>query len=228
MLRALTQNDGKEFDEEIGLARDNGSLAAMQATLSMAVKIGDDLPSEPKNRQEVIDSPKWDYWREAKEREMHSMMLNNVYAQVIWPKDKLVVGTKTLYTPKLGQDNRVIKYMCGVVSQGSSESRGALHRDIFAHASDRVHSDVFSDRGGKRWRAATLHCGADVVEGENRRGVLHRDPRGIPGVFEGVGLLNKAFYGLLQAGRCLNTKLCDDVADIGFEQCSERSLTASR
>ena len=33
-----------------------------------------------------------------------------------------------------------------------------------------------------------------------------------------VGRLNKAVYELVQAGRCWNNKLCNDMAAIGFEQ----------
>ena len=34
----------------------------------------------------------------------------------------------------------------------------------------------------------------------------------------GVGLLKKAIYGLVQAGRCWDSKYCDDMTTIGFEQ----------
>ena len=37
----------------------------------------------------------------------------------------------------------------------------------------------------------------------------------VPGA---VGRLNKAICGLVQAGRCWNNKLCDDMTAIGFEQ----------
>ena len=33
-----------------------------------------------------------------------------------------------------------------------------------------------------------------------------------------VGRLNKAIYGLVQAGKCWNNKFCDDLTVIGFEQ----------
>ena len=33
-----------------------------------------------------------------------------------------------------------------------------------------------------------------------------------------MGRLNKAIYGLVQAGRCWNNKFCDDMKAIGFEQ----------
>ena len=33
-----------------------------------------------------------------------------------------------------------------------------------------------------------------------------------------VGRLNKAIYGLVQAGRCWNNKFCDDMTTIGIDQ----------
>ena len=42
-----------------------------------------------------------------------------------------------------------------------------------------------------------------------------------------VGLLNKAIYGLIQAGKCWNNKFCYDMTTIGFEQ-SKADLIADK
>ena len=64
--------------------------------------IAGDMPPQPENRQQAMDSPEcmecmecmeWEEWREAEEVEMHGMVENCVYKQVARPNDKLVVGT---------------------------------------------------------------------------------------------------------------------------------------
>ena len=94
---------GEENGVEDALACDDRGQMAMQATL--------DIP-EPRNRRQAMESPEWDEWREAEETEMLGMVENCVYKQVARPKDKLVVGTKTLYKRKIGQDGKVEKYEC--------------------------------------------------------------------------------------------------------------------
>ena len=101
-----------EAEEENGvedaLACDDGGQMAMQATL--------DIP-EPRNRRQAMESPEWDEWWKAEETEMLGMVENCVYKQVARPKDKLVVGTKMLYKPNIGQDGKVDKYKCRPVAQ---------------------------------------------------------------------------------------------------------------
>ena len=108
-----------EAEEENGvkdaLACDDGGQMAMQATL--------DIP-EPRNRRQAMESPEWDEWRKAEETEMLGIVENCVYKQVARPKDKLVVGTKTLYKRKFGQDGKVEKYKCRLVAQGFWQVEG--------------------------------------------------------------------------------------------------------
>ena len=102
-----------EAEEENGvedaLACDDEGQMAMQATLDIL---------EPKNRRQAMESPEWGEWRKVEETEMLGMIENCVYKQVARPKDKLVVGTKTLYKRNIGQDGKVEKYKCRLVAQG--------------------------------------------------------------------------------------------------------------
>ena len=102
-----------EAEEENGvedaLACDDEGQVAMQATLDIL---------EPRNRRQAMESLEWDEWRKAEETEMPGKIENCVYKKVARPKDKLVVGTKLLYKPKIGQDGKVEKYKCRLVAQG--------------------------------------------------------------------------------------------------------------
>ena len=100
-----------EAEEENGvedaLACDDGGQMAMEATL--------DIP-EPRNRRQAMESPEWGDWWKEEETEILGMVENCVYKQVTRPKDKLVVGTKTLYKRKIGKDARAEKYKCRLVA----------------------------------------------------------------------------------------------------------------
>ena len=113
-----------ETEEENGvedaLACDDGWKMAMQATL--------DMP-EPRNRRQAMESPEWDKWWKAEETEMFGMVENCVYKQMARPKDKLAVGTKMLYKRKIGQDGKVEKYMCRLVTQGFWQVEGVHYTE---------------------------------------------------------------------------------------------------
>ncbi|CAN0307352.1 unnamed protein product [Ascophyllum nodosum] len=154
---------------------------------------------EPRNRRQAMESQSWDEWRKAEETEMLEMVEDWVYKQVARPKDKLVVGTKILYKRKIGQDGKVEKYKCRLVAQGFWQVEGVHYTEKYsptpATASIRM-----------------LLAMAAAKDGELR----HFDAE--HAFLKAVGRLNKAIYGLVQAGRCWNNKLCDDMTAIGFEQ----------
>ena len=88
---------------------------AMQATL--------DIP-EPRNRRQAMEPREWDEWRKADETQKLGMVENCVHKQVARPKDELVVGTKMLYKRIIGQDGKVEKYKCRLVTQGFLQVEG--------------------------------------------------------------------------------------------------------
>ena len=203
-----------EAEEENGvedaLACDDVGQMAMQATLDI---------SEPRNRRQAMESPEWDEWRKAEETEMLGMVENCVHKQVDRPKDRLVVGTKMLYKRKIGQDSKVEKYKCRLVAQGFWQVEGVHYTEKYsptpATASIRMLLAMVAAKDGelRHFDAEQAFLKADIDEEIYIE--IPEEFQEFPGA---VGRLNKAIYGLVQAGRCWNNKFCADMAAIGFEQ----------
>ena len=203
-----------EAEEEDGvedaLACDDGGQMAMQATL--------DIP-EPRNRRQAMEPPEWDEWWKAEETEMLRMVENCVYKQVARPKDKLVVGTKMLYKQKIGQDGKVEKYKCRFVAQGFWQVEGVHYTEKYsptpATASIRMLLASAAAKDGELRHSDAEQAFLKVDIDEEIYIEIPEEFQEFPGA---VGRLNKAIYGLVQAGRCWNNTFCDDMAAIGFEQ----------
>ena len=203
-----------EAEEENGvedvLTCDDGGQMAMQATLDV---------SEPRNRRQAMESHEWDEWRKAEETEMRGMVENCVYDQVARPKDKLVIGTKMLYKRKIGQDGKVEKYKCRLVAQGFWQVEGVHYTEKYSPtpsaASIRMLLATAAAKDGelRHFDAEQAFLKADIDEEIYIE--IPEEFQKFPGA---VGRLNKAIYGLVQAGRCWNNKFCDDMTAIGFEQ----------
>ena len=166
-----------------------------------------------------MESHEWDEWRKAEETEMLGMVKNCVYDQVARPKDKLVIGTKMLYKRKIGQDGKVEKYKCRLVAQGFWQVEGVHYTEKYSPApsaaSIRMLLVTAAAKDGelRHFDAEQAFLKADIDEELYIE--IPEEFQKFPGA---VGRLNKAIYGLVQAGRCWNNKFCDDMTAIGFEQ----------
>ena len=200
----------EENGVEDALACDDEGQMAMQVTL--------DIP-EPRNRRQAMESPEWDEWRKTDETEMLGMVENCVYKQVARSKDKLVVGTKMLYKRKIGKDGKVEKYKCRLVAQGFRQVEGVHYTEKYsptpATASIRMLLAMAAAKDGelRHFDAEQEFFKADIDEE-----IYIETPEEFQEFSGAVGRLNKAIYGLVQAGMCWNNKLCDDMTAIGFEQ----------
>ena len=89
----------------------NGEDMVMEAALLRPTGVASLLPKEPSSLEEAKRSPEWPQWGEARAREKQGFIANRVWTQEPRPKDKLVVGTKEIFTRKIGKDGEVEKYM---------------------------------------------------------------------------------------------------------------------
>ncbi|CAM9349897.1 unnamed protein product, partial [Ascophyllum nodosum] len=135
------------------------------------------------------------------------------------PKDKLVVGTKKLYKRQIEQDGNVEKYKCRLVAQGFWQVEGVHYMEKYsptpATASIWMLLAMAAGKDGelRHFDAKQAFLKADIDEEIFIE--IPEECQEFPGA---VGRLNKAIYGLVQAGRCWNNKFCDDMTAIGFEQ----------
>ena len=162
-----------------------------------------------------MESPEWDEWRKAEETEILGMVENCVYKQVARPKDKLAVGTKMLYKRKIRQDGKVEKYKYRLVAQGFWQVEDEKYSPTSATASIRTLLAMAAAKDGelRHFDVEQAFLKADIDEEIYIE--IPEEFQEFPGA---VGRLNKAIYGLVQAGRCWNNKFCDDMASIGFGQ----------
>ena len=124
-----------------------------------------------------------------------------------------------LYNRKIGQDGKVEKYECRLVAQGFWQVEGIHYMETYsptpATASIRMilATAAAKDRELRHFDAEQAFLKANIDEEIYIE--IPEEFQEFPGA---LGLLNKAIYGLVQAGRCWNNKFCDDMTAIGFEQ----------
>ncbi|CAN0441603.1 unnamed protein product, partial [Ascophyllum nodosum] len=100
---------------------------------------------EPTTLHEAKVSPEWPQWRGALKREMDGQIARGVWKVVDRPKGKTVLGTKTVFKRKVGQDGRVEKYKCRFVAKGFRQIKGFITK---SHRRRHLHSRA----SGWRWR----------------------------------------------------------------------------
>ena len=90
----------------------------------MPIGLASYLPDEPTTFHEAKVSPEWPQWRGLLKREMDGQGARGMRKVVDRPKRKTVIGSKTVFERKVGQDGRVEKYKCRFVAQGFRQIKG--------------------------------------------------------------------------------------------------------
>ena len=150
---------------------------------------------------------------------MLGMVENFVYKQVARPKDKLVVGTKMLYKRKSDRTARSRSTSVDLSLKKFRQVEGVHYTEKFsptpATASIRMLLPMAAATDGELRHFDAEQAFLKVNIDEEICIEIPEEFQEFPGA---VGRLNKAIYGLVQAGRCWNNTFCDDMTAIGFEQ----------
>ncbi|CAN0297696.1 unnamed protein product, partial [Ascophyllum nodosum] len=143
---------------------------------------------------------------------MDGQLARQVWEVVPRPKGKTVLGTKTIFKQKIGKDGRIEKYNRRFVAQGFRQIKG-IHYDESSsptpsRASIRM---VLGIAAMKDWELRQLDVDMAYLEAN-----LPEDYRKS---CDQVGRLQKAVYGLVNAGLLWSKKFSAELTARGFEQC---------
>ena len=92
------------------------NLSTMRAALVKPGGYGKDLPPESESRRQAMESPEGECWKTAEKTEMGGLISKGVWTQRPRPKGNILLGTKWLYSRKIGERREVVKHTCTFVA----------------------------------------------------------------------------------------------------------------
>ena len=87
---------------------------------------------DPLSRKEALDSGSSSEWVNAMEKEMESLLVNEVWDLVELPKDRKAVGSKWVFKTKRGANGAVERHKARLVAQGYSQQYGQDYDETFS------------------------------------------------------------------------------------------------
>ncbi len=96
---------------------------------SYTVRLNSD---EPRNMNEVLNSPDKKKWMEAIKSELESIKENKVWSVVKRPNDKSIIQTRWIFKIKRNADNKPEKYKARLVAKGYCQEYGIDYYETFA------------------------------------------------------------------------------------------------
>ena len=177
----------------------------------------------PSSVREAMSGPNKEQWHSAMEREMESLLENEVWDLVKLPKGRKTIGSMWVFKEKMGADGSIERHKARLVAQGFSQQHGLDYDETFSPV---VRTESVRTVIALAARNNLLLHQMDVttafLNGNLKEEVYMRQPEGY--VMEGkehlVCRLNKSIYGLKQSPRCWNAALDVHLCNIGFTQSS--------
>lgn len=173
--------------------------------------------TDPKNYNEAI---KHECWRNAMADEIAALERNNTWKIVDLPPSKQPIGCKWVYRIKHRADGSIERYKARLVAKGYTQTHGIDYMDTFSPvAKVTTIRSLLAVAAAKGWNLHQMDVNNAFLHGDLDEEVYMALPPGFSGEKEGqVCKLTKSLYGLKQASRQWNAKLCSALQSMGFKQ----------
>ena len=171
---------------------------------------------EPESHHEAMTSQWRDYWIEAENEELKSLLSNGTYDEVDETPEMKVISAKWVFKVKRNPSGTVDRFKARCVARGFEQREGIDYTETFAATAGATTIRTFltvSKMQGMNVHQIDIKTA--FLNGEVDQEIYVRPPP--PFYSQGkVWKLKKALYGLKQAPRCWATKLGEILSCIDF------------
>ena len=175
---------------------------------------------EPQTYLQAITSSDSEYWKEAMNEEINSIVENNTWELCDPPLNKNIVGSKWVYKLKKEADGST-RYKARLVAQGYSQVKGLDYHEIFSPVARFVSIRIlFAIAAKKNFFTRHLDVQTAFLHGNLKEEVYLKQPDGFitKGNEKKVCKLNKAIYDLKQGSKTWSEKLDVILKSLNFKQ----------
>ena len=176
---------------------------------------------DPRTLEEAKARSDWPMWKEAMEKELEALRKASTWTVVERPPGKNIVGCKWVFRIKKNALGQIEKYKARLVARGFTQVYGVDYTETFAPVA-KLSSlrTILAIAARNDWPIEVFDFNSAFLNGQLDEEIFMQLPPGFEDTNSStlVAHLNKAIYGLKQAGRTWYTALHSALDGIGFKR----------
>ncbi|CAI7865835.1 unnamed protein product [Closterium sp. NIES-54] len=176
-----------------------------------------EMPREPANLKEALESSDAEEWKKAMESELKSIEENGTWELVELPEGRKAITSKWLFKIKPDADGNIERYKSRLVAKGYQQKEKVDYKELFSLVvKPTTLRTLLAGAAFKGWVVKQMDVTTAFLNGVLEEEIFMVQPEGFDDGSGRVLKLKKALYGLKQAPRQWYLKLRGVLVEIGF------------
>lgn len=194
---------------------------AYEENIELALKCDEALHTEdPTTIREIAKRSDHKNWETAMEEEMKSLRENNTWTMTELPPGRKTIKSKWVFKTKRNDIGEIVRYKARLVAKGYTQRAGIDYTETYApvvrYTSIRFLTALAVQRGLKIHQMDAITA---FLQGDLSEEIYLEQPDGFNDNTGRTCKLNRAIYGLKQAGRQWSSKLNEKLKSFGLKKC---------
>src|SRR5579871_3412867 len=172
---------------------------------------------DPSTIEEAKSRHDWPKWKEAMENEINRLKMANTWEKRPLPPDRKPIACRWVYQSKTNNTGEIVKYKARLVAKGFTQVPGIDFFDTYAPALTlEALRTIIAIANMRKLELHHMDVKSAYLNGALKEEIYMEQP---PEYEDGTALvcqLQKAIYGLKQAGRVWNELLNRTFAELGY------------